>query len=188
MIELSQLYLFAIAALVLLLIPGPAVLYITARSASQGRMAGLVSVLAIETANFAQAVAAALPYKDMLDAAIYGRGAPLFGGSWAGTPPTLDFPQALPLKESGSLFSAYAIWPRAALTYAGTVSMFAGRSFCPHCGGRLFCLTEEKAELRLGSLDGPPVGIEPAQEVWIIRRERWLHPVAGAVQFQGDPV
>ena len=60
MIELSQLYLFAIAALVLLLIPGPAVLYITARSASQGRLAGLVSVLAIETANFTQAVAAAL--------------------------------------------------------------------------------------------------------------------------------
>ncbi len=60
MIELSQLYLFVIAALVLLLIPGPAVLYITARSASQGRMAGLVSVLAIETANFTQAVAAAL--------------------------------------------------------------------------------------------------------------------------------
>jgi threonine/homoserine/homoserine lactone efflux protein len=60
MIELSKLYLFMGAALVLLLIPGPAVLYITARSASQGRMAGLVSVLAIETANFAQAVAAAL--------------------------------------------------------------------------------------------------------------------------------
>lgn len=48
------------AALVLLLTPGPAVLYITARSASQGRMAGLVSVLAIETANFLQAAAAAL--------------------------------------------------------------------------------------------------------------------------------
>ena len=48
------------AALALLLTPGPAVLYITARSASQGRMAGLVSVLAIETANFLQAVAAAL--------------------------------------------------------------------------------------------------------------------------------
>jgi peptide/nickel transport system substrate-binding protein len=45
-----------------------------------------------------QAVAAALPYKDMLEAAIYGRGAPLFGGSWAGMPPTQDFPQALPLK------------------------------------------------------------------------------------------
>lgn len=48
------------AALALLITPGPAVLYITARSASQGRMAGLVSVLAIETANFLQAAAAAL--------------------------------------------------------------------------------------------------------------------------------
>jgi threonine/homoserine/homoserine lactone efflux protein len=60
MIELSRLYLFMGAALALLLMPGPAVLYITARSANQGRLAGLVSVLAIETANFAQAVAAAL--------------------------------------------------------------------------------------------------------------------------------
>ncbi len=35
----------------------------------------------------------------MMEAAvIYGRGAPLFGASWAGTPPTADFPQALPLK------------------------------------------------------------------------------------------
>ena len=60
MIELSKLFLFMGAALALLLIPGPAVLYITARSASQGRMAGLVSVFAIETANFIQAAAAAL--------------------------------------------------------------------------------------------------------------------------------
>ena len=60
MIEPSKLFLFMGAALALLLIPGPAVLYITARSASQGRMAGLVSVFAIETANFLQAVAAAL--------------------------------------------------------------------------------------------------------------------------------
>src|SRR5512142_2266287 len=60
MIEFSQLTFFMAAALALLLVPGPAVLYITARSASQGRMAGIVSVLAIETANFLQAVAAAL--------------------------------------------------------------------------------------------------------------------------------
>jgi threonine/homoserine/homoserine lactone efflux protein len=60
MVAASQLYLFIGAALALLLVPGPAVLYITARSASQGRMAGLVSVLAIETANFLQAAAAAL--------------------------------------------------------------------------------------------------------------------------------
>src|SRR5512147_2989499 len=60
MIDLSQLYFFVGASLALLLVPGPAVLYITARSANQGRLAGLVSVLAIETANFAQAVAATL--------------------------------------------------------------------------------------------------------------------------------
>jgi threonine/homoserine/homoserine lactone efflux protein len=60
MIDPSQLYVFMGAALVLLLIPGPAVLYITARSASQGRLAGLVSVLAIETANLIQVIAAAL--------------------------------------------------------------------------------------------------------------------------------
>ena len=60
MIEFSQLYLFLGASLALLLVPGPAVLYITARSANQGQLAGLVSVLAIETANFLQAVAATL--------------------------------------------------------------------------------------------------------------------------------
>jgi threonine/homoserine/homoserine lactone efflux protein len=60
MFEFSQLYLFMAATLALLLVPGPAVLYITARSANQGRLAGLVSVLAIETANFLQAVAATL--------------------------------------------------------------------------------------------------------------------------------
>lgn len=60
MFEFSQLYLFLAATLALLLVPGPAVLYITARSANQGRLAGLVSVLAIETANFLQAVAATL--------------------------------------------------------------------------------------------------------------------------------
>lgn len=60
MIDSSTLPLFIIAAVALLLVPGPAVLYIAARSASQGRAAGLVSVLAIETANLIQAVAAGL--------------------------------------------------------------------------------------------------------------------------------
>src|SRR6187431_1188892 len=66
MIEFSQLYFFLGASLALLLVPGPAVLYITARSASQGRLAGLVSVLAIETANFLQAVAATLGLSALL--------------------------------------------------------------------------------------------------------------------------
>ena len=60
MLESSQLYLFLIASLALLLTPGPAVLYIVARSINQGRMAGIVSVLGVETANFFHASAAAL--------------------------------------------------------------------------------------------------------------------------------
>ncbi|MBL8090528.1 MAG: LysE family translocator [Anaerolineales bacterium] len=60
MFEQSQLIIFISASIALLLLPGPAVLYITARSASQGRVAGFVSVLAIETANLVQAIAAGL--------------------------------------------------------------------------------------------------------------------------------
>jgi threonine/homoserine/homoserine lactone efflux protein len=48
------------AALILLVIPGPAVLYITARSMTQGLRAGLVSVLAVETGNSVHALAAAV--------------------------------------------------------------------------------------------------------------------------------
>jgi threonine/homoserine/homoserine lactone efflux protein len=58
MLELSKLPLFLLAALVLLLTPGPAVLYIVARSVDQGRLAGLVSVLSIEVGNFFHVLAA----------------------------------------------------------------------------------------------------------------------------------
>ena len=43
----ANLWLFVSAALVLLLVPGPAVLYIFARSVEQGRTAGFVSILGI---------------------------------------------------------------------------------------------------------------------------------------------
>lgn len=64
--------------------------------------------------------------------------------------------------------------------------MFAGRSFCPTCGSRLFCLREDEAEIRLGSLDDPPTDLAPDYEVWIKRREPWLHPLPGAGQFAED--
>ena len=60
MFESSQLYLFLIASFALLINPGPAVLYIVARSMNQGKMAGIASVLGVETANFLHASAAAL--------------------------------------------------------------------------------------------------------------------------------
>lgn len=52
--------LFIAASLSLLLIPGPAVLYIITRSIDQGRRAGLVSVLGIEVGGLFHVAAAAL--------------------------------------------------------------------------------------------------------------------------------
>jgi threonine/homoserine/homoserine lactone efflux protein len=47
--DASTFALFVVAALVLLVIPGPSVLYIVARSIEGGRSAGLVSVLGVQT-------------------------------------------------------------------------------------------------------------------------------------------
>ena len=56
----TNLTLFLTAAFILIVTPGPAVLYIITRSVDQGRRAGLVSVLAIETGNLFHVVASAL--------------------------------------------------------------------------------------------------------------------------------
>jgi threonine/homoserine/homoserine lactone efflux protein len=55
----STLLLFAGASLALLALPGPAVIYVVTRSLDQGRAAGIVSVLGVETGTFAYALAAA---------------------------------------------------------------------------------------------------------------------------------
>lgn len=50
---------FVVAALIVLLIPGPAVLYVVARSLSQGHRAGLVSVLGLSAGALVHVAAAA---------------------------------------------------------------------------------------------------------------------------------
>lgn len=60
MIDPTAYLLFLGASLVLLLTPGPAVLYIVARSVEQGRMGGLVSVAGVGLGNFAHVIAAAI--------------------------------------------------------------------------------------------------------------------------------
>jgi threonine/homoserine/homoserine lactone efflux protein len=52
--------LFAAATLVLLLVPGPAVLYIVAQSAEHGRLAGLVSVAGVHLGTLVHVAAAAV--------------------------------------------------------------------------------------------------------------------------------
>ena len=66
--EWSSLGLFAVAALVLLLTPGPAVLYIVTRTIDQGWRAGLVSVLGVHVGTLAHILAAAAGLSALLAA------------------------------------------------------------------------------------------------------------------------
>ena len=59
MIQTSSLTIFLIASLGLLVIPGPSVIYIITRSITQGKKAGITSVLGIELATLCHITAAA---------------------------------------------------------------------------------------------------------------------------------
>jgi threonine/homoserine/homoserine lactone efflux protein len=77
---LHAIVLLAAAALALLVIPGPSVLYIVTRSIEQGRTAGLVSVLGVHTGTLFHVAAAAFGIS-----AILVRSAVLYTGvKWAG--------------------------------------------------------------------------------------------------------
>jgi threonine/homoserine/homoserine lactone efflux protein len=64
--EGSTLVLFAVAAVTLLVIPGPAVLYIVTRSVDQGRTAGLASVCGVHVGTLVHVAAAALGLSALL--------------------------------------------------------------------------------------------------------------------------
>src|SRR5216684_988590 len=70
----SSLLLFISAALVLLAIPGPAVLYVTSRSIGLGRSAGFVSALGIGVGTLIHVAAAAVGLSALLmsSAAAFG--------------------------------------------------------------------------------------------------------------------
>jgi threonine/homoserine/homoserine lactone efflux protein len=64
--DTSTLAVFVAAALALLLVPGPAVLYIVARSIDQGRAAGLVSVLGVHLGSLVHIAAAVVGLSSLL--------------------------------------------------------------------------------------------------------------------------
>jgi threonine/homoserine/homoserine lactone efflux protein len=64
--DLSTLVVFAAAALALAVVPGPAVLYIVARSVDQGRFAGLVSALGIGVGSLVHVTAATIGLSSLL--------------------------------------------------------------------------------------------------------------------------
>src|SRR3954447_3997729 len=59
-------WLFGLAAIALIVIPGPAVLYIVAQSVGQGRRAGLVSASGVATGGFVHVFAAAVGLSGLL--------------------------------------------------------------------------------------------------------------------------
>ena len=66
MFDLSTLMVFSAATVIFLLSPGPAVIYIVARSVDQGRLAGVVSMLGINSATLLHTTAAAFGLSALL--------------------------------------------------------------------------------------------------------------------------
>ncbi|MFI6391596.1 LysE family translocator [Nonomuraea sp. NPDC050547] len=66
--DISTLALFAVATLAILVVPGPAVLFIVTRSVAQGRAAGMVSVLGVHAGSLVHVAAAALGISALLAA------------------------------------------------------------------------------------------------------------------------
>lgn len=66
MIDSTSLTIFVTAALILLITPGPAVLFIVARSLEQGRLAGVVSAFGVGSAGILHVIVAALGLSALL--------------------------------------------------------------------------------------------------------------------------
>jgi threonine/homoserine/homoserine lactone efflux protein len=79
--DVSRLEVFVVAAIALLLTPGPAVLYIVTRSIEQGRVAGLVSMLGICTGTLVHVVAATLGLSALLVSSAFAFAVVKYGGA-----------------------------------------------------------------------------------------------------------
>jgi hypothetical protein len=89
-------------------------------------------------------------------------------------------------KTSGSAFTLFGVWTRAAYEGRGELATFNGRSFCPKCGSRVVHLRDDEAEIMIGSLDNAPTDLAPSYELWVKRREDWLQHLPWADQFVED--
>ena len=87
-------------------------------------------------------------------------------------------------QESGSAFTFYGVWPAGQFGSTGETSEFNGQRFCPRCGSPLFSLDDHEAEIKLGVFSEAPTSLVPSYELWVKRREPWLQPIEGAVQYE----
>lgn len=89
-------------------------------------------------------------------------------------------------KHHGALFSASAIFPRAAVTMiTGETREYAGRTFCPRCGSSVFARTADEIEVHLGAFDDTDQFV-PTYESWVSRRESWLPAFPLAHRYERD--
>ena len=88
-------------------------------------------------------------------------------------------------KHHGALFYAAAIFPADAVTVSGETRDYAGRHFCPACGGSVYARFGDELEVHLGALDAPDRFV-PTYECWTVRRESWLPPFPGARLYERD--
>jgi hypothetical protein len=82
-------------------------------------------------------------------------------------------------QESGSAFTFFGVWPAGQFEHTGETASFSGRSFCPHCGGRVFSLDTQEAEVKLGTLADVPSPLTHSYEMWV-------RPIEGAEQYDED--
>jgi hypothetical protein len=87
-------------------------------------------------------------------------------------------------KLSGGTYTIYGQWPRDSFEVTGELADFNGERFCAACGSHVGQIMETDVELYLGTLDEAPFELAPEAELWIKRREPWLHAVDGASQHQ----
>jgi hypothetical protein len=85
-------------------------------------------------------------------------------------------------KSSGSAFSLFVVYARNQVSIQGRhegweSSPGSRRCFCPTCGSQVFETGGHEIEIRGGAFDEPNA-VTPAYEVWTLRREHWLPPVA----------
>ncbi|MFD0915073.1 GFA family protein [Pseudahrensia aquimaris] len=86
-------------------------------------------------------------------------------------------------KHHGAVFHASAVFAQDLVTIEGKTHHHEQRHFCPTCGSSVFSRSGKEIEIHLGALDAPDQ-FKPTYELWTIRRESWLSPLPGALQFE----
>jgi threonine/homoserine/homoserine lactone efflux protein len=188
----STLLLFVGASLALLALPGPAVIYVVMRSVDQGRAAGLVSMLGVETGTFAYALAAAAGLSGLIAASAVAFTVVKYAGAaylvYLGVRKLLerDRPQEIALTGRSQLYLKGVIVqllnPKIAIFFVAFLPQFVDSSRGP-IAAQILLLGSIFTVLAVLS-DGAYVLVGGAVGSWIraSRRARgWIAKVSGGV-------